>query len=222
MPASTSHARSSADPCPAGPALPRPSLLRRLRWFCRCRGLPDRTHVVAVIPARSAIPLASSPSSWLDPSLSWLSRPDPPIPLLFCRGRDHPDRCRRVHCRRPPWRGSSTTDRRTKQEGPEVAAALLLCRPRRSLTLERRPLPKIRLLLRVSRVPTATTSTSASRGYRLLGAHTGLYSSRNICTITTLRLREDFNPSAPTFALYSSLIVCGAPVATAGGVRLCV
>jgi hypothetical protein len=64
---------------------------------------------------------------------------------------------------------------------------------------------------------TSTSATSASRGYRLLGAHTDLYSSRNIRTITTLRLRGDFNPSAPTFGLYSSLIVCGAPVATAGG-----
>ena len=43
-----------------------------------------------------------------------------------------------------------------------------------------------------ARLPTATTSTSAtsaSRGYRLLGAHTVLYSSCNIRTITTLRLR---------------------------------
>jgi hypothetical protein len=41
-------------------------------------------------------------------------------------------------------------------------------------------------------LPTATTSTSAtsaSRGYRLLGAHTGLCSNRNIRTLTTLRLR---------------------------------
>jgi hypothetical protein len=41
------------------------------------------------------------------------------------------------------------TDRGTEQEGPKVAATLLLCRPRRSLTLERRPLPKNKLLLRV-------------------------------------------------------------------------
>jgi hypothetical protein len=64
-------------------------------------------------------------------------------------------------------------------------------------------------------VTTSTLATSTSRGYRLHGAHTGLYSSRNIRTITTLRLRGDFNPSAPTVVLYSSLIVCGAPVATA-------
>jgi hypothetical protein len=102
------------------------------------------------IPARSAIPLASSPSSWLDLLLSWISQLDLPIPLLFCHRRDHPDRRRRVRCRWPPRRGSSTTDRGTKQEGPKVAAALLLCHPRQSLTLERRPLPKIRLLLRVS------------------------------------------------------------------------
>jgi hypothetical protein len=40
-------------------------------------------------------------------------------------------------------------------------------------------------------IPTATTSTSAtspSRGYRLLGAHTGLYSSHNIRTLMTRRL----------------------------------
>jgi hypothetical protein len=63
-------------------------------------------------------------------------------------------------------------------------------------------------------------------GYRLFGVHIGLYSSRNIRTLTTLRLRGDFNPSAPTFGFnpsvptfgfYSSLIVCGAPVATARG-----
>jgi hypothetical protein len=130
LPASNSHARSGIGPCPAAPALPHASLPHRHRWFSCCRGLPDRIYVGAAIPARSAAtPLARSLSLWLDPSLSWLSRPDPPIPLLFCREHDHPDRRRCVRCHRPPWRGSSTTDRRTKQEGPEVAAALLLCRP---------------------------------------------------------------------------------------------
>jgi hypothetical protein len=36
---------------------------------------------------------------------------------------------------------------------------------------------------------TLTSATSASRGYRLLEVHTGLYSSRNIRTLTTLLLR---------------------------------
>jgi hypothetical protein len=69
-------------------------------------------------------------------------------------------------------------------------------------------------------LPTTATSTSAnsaSRGYSLLGIHTGLFSSRNICTLTTLRLWGDFNLSAPTFGLYYSLIVCGAPVASTSG-----
>jgi hypothetical protein len=122
------------------------------------------------------------------------------------------------------------TDRGTEQEGPKVAATLLLCRPRRSLTLERRPLPKNKLLLRVgggdfNSATTSTSATSASRGYRLLGAHTGLCSSRNIRTLTTLRLRGGggiLNPAPPTIGFYSSLIVCGAPVATAGDIRLCV
>jgi hypothetical protein len=47
--------------------------------------------------------------------------------------------------------------------------------------------------------------------------HTSLYSNRNIRTLTTLRVRGDFNPSAPTFGFYSNLIMCGAPVATALG-----
>jgi hypothetical protein len=89
-------------------------------------------------------------SSRSDPSLSWPSRPDSPLPLLFCRGRGHHDRRRRVRCRRPLWQRSSTSGRSKKQEG-RPASALLLCRPRRSLMLERQPLSKNRLLLRVSR-----------------------------------------------------------------------
>jgi hypothetical protein len=80
----------------------------------------------------------------------WPSRPDPFLPLLFYRGRGHHDRRRCVRCCRPPWWGSSTFGRLKKQGWP--AGALLSCRPRRSLTLERRPLPKNRLLLRVSRL----------------------------------------------------------------------
>jgi hypothetical protein len=160
--------------------------------------------------------LAGSPSSWLDSSLLWPSRPDPPIPLLLCSGHGHPDRRSRVRCRRPPWRGSlRLDDRRSKKVGLPV----LLCCVALPIVDARTSTPPEDQAF-AARLPTATTSTSAtsaSRGYRLLGAHTGLYSSRHIHTITTLRLRGDFNPSAPTFGLYSSLIVCGAPVATAGG-----
>jgi hypothetical protein len=41
---------------------------------------------------------------------------------------------------------------------------------------------------------TSTLTTSTSRGYRLLEIHTRLYSSRNIRTLTRLRLRGDINP----------------------------
>jgi hypothetical protein len=36
-------------------------------------------------PARSSVSLAISSSSWLDQSMSWPSRPDPSLSLLFCR-----------------------------------------------------------------------------------------------------------------------------------------
>jgi hypothetical protein len=146
--------------------------------------------------------------------LSWLSRPDPSIPPLFCRGRDHLDRRRRVRCRRPPWRGSSTTDRGTKQEGLEVVAALLLCRPRRSLTLERRPLPKNRLLMRVSRPRPPQLRLPRHLGAIVFLARTLV--STPAATFAPSRLRGDFNPLAPTFGLYSSLIVCGAPLRLPG------
>jgi hypothetical protein len=105
-----------------------------------------------------------------------------------------------------------------EEAGRSACQCPFVVSPCRSLTLERRPLPKNRLLLHVSRPrPPRLRLPRHLGGYHLLGAHTGLYFSHNIRTITTLRLRGDFNPSTPTFDLYSSLIVCGARVATAGG-----
>jgi hypothetical protein len=69
------------------------------------------------------------------------SRPDPAYPFYFAACADTMTGAKRVRCCRPPWRGSSTSGRSKKQEG-RPAGALLLCRPRRLLTLERRPLPK--------------------------------------------------------------------------------
>jgi hypothetical protein len=70
--------------------------------------------------------------------------------LLFCRGHGLYDRRRRVRCCRPPWQGSSMSGRSKKQGGPTCCCSFVMspCRP---LTLERRPLPKNRLLLRGSR-----------------------------------------------------------------------
>jgi hypothetical protein len=105
--------------------------LLRLRWIRRCRGLPGRLpgriHVAATFSARSAVPLAGSRLPGRDPSLPWPSWPDLSFPLLFCRGRGHHDRRRRVHCCRPPWRGSLTPGRSKKKEG-QPTGALLLCR----------------------------------------------------------------------------------------------
>jgi hypothetical protein len=121
-----------------------------LRWIRRCRGLPGRIPVAATFLARSAVHFGRIASSRLDPSLPWPSRPDPSFPFYSAAGADTmtgADACAAVSLhggapRRP-------ADRRSKEGRP--AGALLLCRPRRSLTLERRLLPKNRLLLRVSR-----------------------------------------------------------------------
>jgi hypothetical protein len=99
--------------------------LHHLRWIGRCRGLLGRIHRCCDLPGSIRRPFDRIASSRLDPSLSWPSRPDPLLPLLFCRGRGHHDRRRRVRCRRPPWQGSSTSGRSKKQEGRPAGALLL-------------------------------------------------------------------------------------------------
>jgi hypothetical protein len=76
-------------------------------------------------------------------------------------------------------------DARTIEEaGRSACRCSFVVSPCRPLTLERRPLPKDRLLLRVSR-----SRPPRLRLPRCLGVHAGLFSSHNIRTITTLRLR---------------------------------
>jgi hypothetical protein len=67
---------------------------------------------------------------------------------------------------------------------------------------------------------TSTSATSASKSYHLHVVLTGFCSSHNIRTITTLQLRGDVSSSDSTFNLFSSLTICGAPVVTAGDVRV--
>jgi hypothetical protein len=108
----TPHARSGVGPCPAGPAPPPPpsspsldpSLSRPSRPNPRCCDLSGSIRR----------PFGWIVSSRLDPSLSWPSRPDLPFLLLFCHGRRHHDRRRRVRCCRPSWRGSLTPGRLKK------------------------------------------------------------------------------------------------------------
>jgi hypothetical protein len=122
----TPLARSDAGPYPAGPAPPPtpsspsldPSLSRPSRPDPRCCDLFGSIRR----------PFGWIASFRLDPSLPWPSRPDLSFPLLFCRGRGHHDRRRRVRCCRPPWRGFLTPRRSKKKEGRPVGA-LLLCHP---------------------------------------------------------------------------------------------
>jgi hypothetical protein len=75
-------------------------------------------------------------------------------------------------------------DRRTKK----VGLLVLFCRVV-LLTVDARTSTPPEEQATAACLPTMTTSTLAtltSRGYRLLGVHTGLYSSRNIRTLMTL------------------------------------
>jgi hypothetical protein len=212
---STPLARSGASPCPAGPApLPTPSspsldpsLSRPSRPDPRCCDHPGSI----------CRPFGRIASSLLDLSLSWPSRPDPSFPFYSAAGADTltgADACAAAGL--PGGAPRQPDDRRSKKV---LGLLVLFCCTAPPIVDARMSTPH-EDQASVARLPTAITSTSAtsaSRGYRLLAAHTGLYSSLNFRTITTLRLRGDFNPSAPTFGIYSSLIVCGALVATAGG-----
>jgi hypothetical protein len=128
---------------------------------------PPGSTATATFTARSILPLARLPSSWLDPSLSWLSQPDPSIPLLFCRGRGHHDRRSRVRCCRPPWRGTSMTSRGTKQEDLRLLLSFCVASPivdaRTSTPPEEQATDAC-----LPTTATSTSATSASRGYRLL------------------------------------------------------
>jgi hypothetical protein len=195
---------------------PRRPPFHRLCRIHRCRGLPSRIHRFCDLSGSFRDPFDRIVLFRLDPSLPWPSRSDRRYPFYSAAGADimtGADACTAVvlHGGAP----RCLDDRRSKK-------VALLC----SFVVSPSPIVDARTLTppkeqaSAACLPITTTSTSAtstSRGSRLLGAHTGLYSSRNIRAITTLRLRGDFNPSAPTFGLYSSLIVCGAPVASVRG-----
>jgi hypothetical protein len=168
--------------------------------------------VVVTFPARSIVPLAGSPSSQLDPSLSWPSQSDLPLPLLFYR--DHHDRRRRVCCRWAPWRGSSMSGRSKKQE-VWPACALLLCRPTDRWRSNVDPSPlKNRLFLRVSRPRPPQLRLPRHPGAIVFLESTLVSTPAATFTPTWRVTAGDINPSSPTFGFYSNLIVCGAPVVT--------
>jgi hypothetical protein len=114
----TALARFGAGPCLAGPARRPP--FNRLRWIHRClllrpSWLDQRPFGrIAVFLVGSVAVVAFPAGSVVTPSI--------------LRERNHHDRHRRVRCRRPPWRGSSTFGRSKNQEG-RPTGALLSCRP---------------------------------------------------------------------------------------------
>jgi hypothetical protein len=143
---------------------------------------PSGFTVLATFPARSAVLLAESLSSWLDSSLSWPSRPDPSTPFYSVASAatltsagvatlavllDHQAQKEIIrytfHCCCPFCVAPSTIDARTST--PPKNEAVTAC------------------LLTTT---TSTSATSASMGYHPHGVHTGLYSSRNTRTLTTL------------------------------------
>jgi hypothetical protein len=65
-----------------------------------------------------------------------------------------------------------------------------------------------------------TSATLALMGYHLYVVFVGLYSSHNICAITTLQLRGDVSSLDSTFDVFSSLTTFGAPAVTECGVRV--
>jgi hypothetical protein len=135
-PTSTLPARPGVGPCPVGPT-PSPSpFVVVFIGSIAVAVYPAGSIAGVTLPAGSVVSLVGSSCSWLDLPLTWPSRPDPSLPLLLCCGCGHSDRRRRARCRRPPWRGSSTTGREKKQEGPGPAGVLSVVLPHQPLTLQ--------------------------------------------------------------------------------------
>jgi hypothetical protein len=94
--------RPGAGPCSVGSAPSPTPFVVAIAESIASAAFPVGSIAVATFPAGSAVPLAGSPSSWLDPPLPWPSQSDLSFPLLFCGGRDHHDQRRRVRYCRPP------------------------------------------------------------------------------------------------------------------------
>jgi hypothetical protein len=130
--------------------------------------------------------------SWLDLSSLWLDRRLPGqirhYPFYFAVGAatmTGTDTCTVVGL---PGRASRCpNNRRSKKVGLLVLFCCVV-----PPTIDARtstPTKEQAIVMCLLTTSTLTSGTSASRGYCVLGVHTDLYSSHNIRTLTTLRLR---------------------------------
>jgi hypothetical protein len=180
--------RSGAGPCPARPALsPYPFFVATTTRSAVAATFPIGSTFAAAFSARSAVPLTGSPSSWLDPSLSWPSRPDPPFPFYSATGAATLT-CTDARAL-PSASLARLLDDRTNEEARRSSACWcsLLCRLADRRHWNVGP-SKHKLLLHVSRSRPTRLQLPRHLGVRILGVHIGLYSSRNIRTLMTLRL----------------------------------
>jgi hypothetical protein len=71
----TNPAKPSTGHCPVGPApFPSPFFVAATVGSVAVTAFLARSTAAATFPSGSVVPLAGSPSSWLDPTLSWSSK----------------------------------------------------------------------------------------------------------------------------------------------------
>jgi hypothetical protein len=201
-----------ASPLPRQPPLSIDHLLpaRAAAQQCPACQTPPTRSSAGPCPTRTAMSLSSRSSPSLDPSLLRPSRLDSPSLWLDRRLPSWIHRCRGLSGRIHRYPFYSAADAAT-MTGADACAATDLSGGAPGCSNDRRS-KKVGLLVlfccvalptvdaRTSTPPekqatvaclpttaTSTSTTSTSRGYRLLEIHTSLYSSRNICTLTRLR-----------------------------------
>jgi hypothetical protein len=167
-----------------------------------------RFTVVATFSARSDVPLSRSRlSGWIRrcSCLPSRIRRNPIYSATSTATMTDADACAAVGL--PGGAPRRPDDRRSKKVGLLVlfCCVALPIVDARTLT----PPEEQATAACLSTTTTSTSANSASRGYHLLGVHTGLYSSRNIRTLMTLRLwGGGFQPVGSYLRLLFQSIYC--------------
>jgi hypothetical protein len=134
--------------------------------------------------------LTVSPSSWLDPSQPWPSRPDPSFPFYFTTSATT---LTGVDARAALGLPGGAPRRPDKPRSKKVLNLLVLFCYVSPSTVDARTStpPKEQPTVACLPITTISTSaTSASMDYCLLKVHIGLCSSRNIRTLTSCVCEE--------------------------------